>query len=431
MEHPKKELIKEIADLLEDYQEAYVPGEWESFSKIKKKKYPFLRNWMKIAAVFLLTASVLPFAFRKLIPATKPDSVAVLKPVVKNDTAVAVTGPVTGINTDTARKTIALARIGRSTTEGVKRSAAALSSSHAITDPVAPTKMQSQDTQSFLGVQEKNTEEQYARTGVKPVEAGGDVNLVNANIKPRMTNKDTLNDAKREQLSTAEFLMAESRNSGKVLKKKDFESKWDFGLEVMPAATSANVNIGAGLTTAYRLSDKFSLSAGISYLQMEAGGSVSPQGNGNQNGVSAFSEKKLLSVDANLKAIDIPIALIYKLNKHYYTSAGISYFNVVSEKRNNTFEQSAQVEKVSYDPESGHPSTFKAISVEQVDEPALGKHLKGNSYIGFFNFSIGRQQNLFNKYKIRIEPFIKIPVGKLSSEDLRLTNSGIKFQLAF
>ncbi|MGY0037008.1 hypothetical protein [Pedobacter sp. NJ-S-72] len=127
---------------------------------------------------------------------------------------------------------------------------------------------------------------------------------------PKAINKDSIVHAKRVPLSTAEFLMAESKNSGKVLKKKESGSNWDFGLEVMPAATSASVNIGAGLTTAYRLSDKFSLSAGISYTQMEAGGIVPPQGDGNGVGVRAFSEKKVLSVDANLKAIDIPIALV-------------------------------------------------------------------------------------------------------------------------
>ncbi|MGY0037009.1 hypothetical protein [Pedobacter sp. NJ-S-72] len=87
MEHSKKELIKEIADLFEDYQETYVPGEWESFSKTqKKKKYPFLANWIKIAAVFLLMASVLPFAFNKLVHQRKTDAAVILKPVAKSGT---------------------------------------------------------------------------------------------------------------------------------------------------------------------------------------------------------------------------------------------------------------------------------------------------------------------------------------------------------
>jgi len=418
MKHSKKELIKEIADLFEDYQETYVPGEWESFSKTKKKKYPFAMKWISIAAIFLLMASVLPVLFNKWSADKKKDALAILKPVVKNPAADSGRNKVKG--SDTAAGEVA---------EIESHPASGLKSVPVISAPGlknSPDSIASLNTAQSILAEQKSAQEEYAKVSVKPAVKA---EVLSAGAKT--INKDTLTSGKRGQLSTTEFLMAESRNSGQVLKKKESGSRWDFGLEVMPAATSANVNIGAGLTTAYRLSDKFSLSAGISYTQMEAGGIVPQQGGGNTAGVRAFSEKKILSVDANLKAIDIPIALVYKLNKHFYTSAGVSYFNVVSEKRSNTLEQNSSVDTKSFDPETGSLSTFKTISVEQVDEPVTEKRLKGNSYIGFFNFSIGRQQSLFNKYKIRIEPFVKIPVGKLSSEDLKLTNSGIKFQLSF
>ncbi|KIO74777.1 hypothetical protein TH53_24480 [Pedobacter lusitanus] len=448
MEHPKKELIKEIADLFEDYQETYVPGEWESFSKVKKKKYPFAANWVKIAAVLLLMAG-LPFAFTKLFHQEKTAEVAVIKPPVQTSPASPVADqvnpvkPVQGKSADIAENRAGT--MSSSSTAGDLNSNAGTQTepakrqadlAYAVRDTTVYKKIQQVNTERTLTPGQKkdgqkNMTEQYVRTEIKPAadpEAGRGRSSELAGVK----EKDTAATQSRKQLSTAEFLLAESRNTGKVLKKKENVSKWDFGVEVMPATTSANVNIGAGLTTAYRISDKFSLSTGISYLQMDAGGVIPPQPDSYRAaGISAFSDKKLLAVDANLKAIDIPIALVYKLNKNYYTSAGVSYFSVFSEKRSNTFEQTSPVDKMSYDPDTGHPSTFKSISVEEVDEPVMDKHLKGNSYIGFFNFSIGRQQNIFNKYKIRIEPFVKIPVGKLSSEDLKLTNSGIKFQLSF
>ncbi|RAJ35508.1 hypothetical protein [Pedobacter cryoconitis] len=452
MEYPKKELIKEIADLFEDYQETYVPGEWESFSKVKKKKYPFLANWIRIAAVFVLMASVLPFVFKQFFPRQKTGQVAVVKSAVPQGSIVksvvpqvaVVKPPVPAIS----GQAIAGSRGGAAGNEGlvieqvqsaaVPQSAGriAVNNSHpsgilrsdavpVITeintqraaDGVAAGKVQPVQLQQELSLQQKKPVQQYAQKETKPFIAAG--------------AKDTANHIPHEKLTTAEFLLAESRNSGKTLKKKEEKgSDWDFGLQVMPTATSDKMNVGGGLTTAYRLSDKFSLSSGISYLQMQAAGAVPGQGNSGV-GVSSFSNKKLVSVDANLKAIDIPIALVYKLNKSFYTSAGVSFFSVLSEKRNNTFEQTSQVDLNGYDFQTGGPSTFKAVAVEHVEEPTVEKHLKGNSYIGYFNFSVGRQQHIFNKYKVRIEPFIKIPVGKLSSEDLNLTNSGIKFQLSF
>ncbi len=428
MEQPKKELIKGITDLFEDYEETYVPGEWESFSKVKKKKYPFFAPWMKIAAVFFLMASILPFAFNRLLRKEKVNTTAVIKPVAeKTGRSVVKPGnlPVQS-HSVSPQEGAGLAVIGKlagtKSSLGVEKSTIISSMSNQGSKvAVLNTGLQVADTvpvQKNQNIKKQNAEVVYAQTAIKSV------------VAAKSLKNDSAVVLKRDPLSTAEFLTAESRKQEKTIKKKEIEPKWDFGVQVMPAATSSNVNVGAGVTTAYRLSDKFSLSSGISFLQMQAGGTI-PQKASNMASISSLSDKKLLAVDANLKAIDIPIALVYKLNKNFYTSAGVSYFNVISEKRSNTFEQTAQVDQHGVDPQTGYNSTFKTLFSEQVAEPTSEKHLKGNSYLGFFNFSIGRQQTLFNKYNIRIEPFIKIPVGKLSSEDLQLMNSGIKFQLAF
>lgn len=435
MEYPKKELIKEIADLFEDYQETYVPGEWESFSKVKKKKYPFAANWIRIAAVFILMASVLPFAFNQLFRQEKTPRIAVIKQVAPKVQGPLAAGAGSKAATPAeeglvnAGQSVAVAQSAESVAlNNGNRSGMAQASAEDVVfeirrqqvpDTVSSGKIQSLQLQQELSLQQKKTAQEYAYAKER------------IQAFPQAGAKDTTSLAPHEKLTTAEFLLAESKHVGKALKVKEQKgSDWDFGLQVMPTATSDRMNIGGGVTTAYRLSDKFSLSSGISYLQMQAAGEVPAQGNSGA-GISTFAEKKLVGVDANLKAIDIPIALVYKLNKSFYTSAGVSFFSVLSEKRNNTFEQTAQVDLNGYDFQTGGPSTFKAVSVEHVEEPTVERHLRGNSYIGYFNFSVGRQQNIFNKYKVRIEPFIKIPVGKLSSEDLNLTNSGIKFQLSF
>lgn len=438
MEYPKKELIKEIADLFEDYQETYVPGEWESFSKVKKKKYPFAANWIRIAAVFVLMASVLPFVFNKLFLQEKTDKIAVIKQVIPKvqEQVVAGAGSKAVVPAEdlvhAGQSAAAVQSADRMTLNSGNRSGMLLQEGtggvvvpetrrQPAPDTVSSGKIQALQWQRELSLQQQKTAQEYAHYK-ESVQAF-----------PQAGAKDTSGRTPHEKLTTAEFLLAESKHAGnKVLKTKEQKgSDWDFGLQVMPTATSDRMNIGGGVTTAYRLSDKFSLSSGISYLQMQAAGEVPGQGGSSGAGISTFSEKKLVGVDANLKAIDIPIALVYKLNKNFYTSAGVSFFSVLSEKRNNTFEQTAQVDMNGYDFQTGGPSTFKAVSVEHVEEPTVERHLKGNSYIGYFNFSVGRQQNIFNKYKVRIEPFVKIPVGKLSSEDLNLTNSGIKFQLSF
>jgi len=431
MEDPKKELIRGIADLFEDYEETYVPGEWESFSKVKKKKYPFLAPWLKIAAVFLVLLSVLPFMFSKFFQEEKVKTVAVTKKSTEGPVAQKKTGenekPMAAIaaNKEHPVKEGLADKKGDGRRSGLAGAFAGIDQMSALIQPEVMCKGQNSEIARFS--KEKLFKEDLV------VETEGQVAVVEGKTQlvPSRLKKDTVIPGKRNQLSTAEFLLAESRTPvNNKIKKNEHLSKWDFGVQVMPATTSSNLNLGAGLTTAYRLSDKFSLSSGISFLQMDAGGTIPSRG-GDVAAISTLSEKKLTAVDANIKGIDIPIALVYKLDKHFYTSAGVSYFNVISEKRSNTFEQTAQVDKQGVDPQTGYQSTYRTLFVEKVDEPTSERNLKGNSYLGFFNFSVGRQQTLFNKYNIRIEPFVKIPVGKLSSQDLQLMNSGIKFQLSF
>ncbi|TDO22423.1 hypothetical protein [Pedobacter duraquae] len=205
--------------------------------------------------------------------------------------------------------------------------------------------------------------------------------------------------------------------------KKSLESKWDFGVEVLPTVTSSALNVGAGLLTAYKLSDHFSLGTGVAYTGL--GSSVA-----HQPGISALDSKQLQSVSSTYRAIDIPINLVYNLNKKVYTSVGVSYINVVEERATNTFVSEQRSSYYSSSP-SGSSQTSIGFETQKTQESAQTQTLKGMGSLGFFNFSVGRKQEVFNKYHISIEPFIKVPVGKLSQQDLKLTNGGMKFKIEF
>lgn len=447
MENPKKELIEEIVDLFQDYQEEYVPGEWEVFSEKRKKRAFVIPLWMRVAAVLIIIGGVLPFVLKTykseqhvkvLLPAKKNIQVLPAAPGDGNSETVTVRVPGNDgriivqheayTNTSTAAKTGAKQKL------------------------VADASVKNKSINSVL----KNEATEYLVTGVAPQattervadkkgilvnsDQNGQLATVVIPSKEMLPNIKYADSVKKENLrnrSTLDFLTAESKHAVQTSRKKEQGSKWDFGIEVAPTATRENVNVGGGLTTAYRLSDKFSLSSGISLLQLEAG-KKGLRGPGLNMAVDTYSpgslasgSKELRAVNSNLKAIDIPVSIIYKFNDTYYTSAGVSYFNVISEKRNNTYVQTSSMVESKYDSTTGSSYFSPTLVSKESDEATSDTPLRGNSYLGFFNFSIGRRQNLFNKYNILIEPFIKVPIGKLSNEDLRLMNSGVKFQLSF
>lgn len=482
MENPKKELIKEVVDLFEDYEEAYVPGEWESFSKNQKKRAFVIPLWMKIAAVLLIMIAAVPFfwkssASEEQIAAVSPVNVLKKKEVPAGNQAVkpestqpvlsdrqqgvnqnlipansknitddlalnkpVITGKSTEGNVSVIKKGTVI------TSDEVKSNSAADHTGFGvnnITDHVNPVIADNAGTVKVVQSEVKEKDKIAANTDPVIANNAGAVKVVQSEIKLKdkpvnTVSADSIRKGKTEKTSTIDFLLAESKHPVEKTKKASAESKWDFGLEVAPVATHSNVSFGGGLTTAYRLSDKISLSSGISLLQLDAGRKDMSAGNSNymsspvtsyDGAVGSGPNKQLLSVNANISAIDIPVSVIYKFDQHYYTSAGLSYLNVISEKRNNTYIQTSRINEDIINPATGQFYT-KLVSSE-VEEQGKETPLKGNSYLGFFNFSLGRRQRLFNKYHILIEPFIKVPIGKLSDEDLRLTNSGIKFQVSF
>lgn len=453
MKQPDKELIEEIKDLFEDYEEAYVPGEWENFSKSGKKKSFVVPLWLKVAAVILLMLSVVTYSYKSLV---KKDQLAVIMPAKSNVDSLKKQLPVlppTDVFSEKAaasHKNTVLAKVASGNTTSKKAVAGIFDAEHkqilAVDDRLTAAAEKIQEPAA--GVPERKEQLTAGITEPKVKSAFEDSktqgNFVTPNKKEypvvvqtetvrqsAIARTDSIKKKSPQKMSLMEFLIAEARKPA-AAKNKEMGSKWDFGLEVAPTATGSNINVGAGLTTAYRLSDKFSLSSGISLMQLDAGKKYSPSPqSGNISSFASFADKEATGVDANIKAIDIPVALVYNISKNFYTSAGISYFNIISEKRSNTFVETSQQSVSHFDPQTGAPYSTVKLTSKEVEEPTPDSPLKGNSYLGFFNFSIGRRQTLFNKYNILIEPFIKVPVGKLSDQDLKLMNSGVKFQFAF
>jgi hypothetical protein len=429
MKEPKKEIIQGITDLFEDYEETYVPGEWEAFSKQQKKKYPFSPLWIKIAALLVVAGAAVLLELYKPVSIDSVPEVAKINHSITADTAIGrlpqtESASAIGENNPVLSHQVPAdlspenGELQFKDTVRIKP----LTPEVAFSAPAPAVVQPSQVVQDTLPV--VKTEKYIAKTSTTEF-PGQYATSPTENLKKVTQRADT-----GVKSTTMEFLIAESRNPVKKSQKRAAGSKWDFGVALAPSMSRSNMNIAGGVTTAYRLSDKFALSSGVSLMQLESGTSVTAPSLAKAS-VSSLSDKQLLAVDANIRAIDIPVGIVYQLNKNIYTSAGVSYFNVVSEKRSNTYGLTAQASETFSNPVTGYTSDRAVLNSVAVAEPVAETPLKGNSYLGFFNFSIGRKQQIFNKYNILIEPFIKVPIGKLSTQELNLMNSGLKFQINF
>jgi hypothetical protein len=395
-----KDLIRQMKDVLQEYEEPYMEGAWEQFSaKEKGRNMPYW-PWAAAAALFLIVGSLWLLTNNQQSEPLQQKIALRRSSVLPEEKKPLKTGP---------KGQTELSNVKQSTKNIEKEQATVNSGPEAESGRFPAIDVQEpMIAESSLTAQASLSNPAIASAEVRPIE-------------------------KRQAEAATDKFMNFLIDQGKAVEKgKKSEataklksaSKWGFGVEILPTVSEAALNVGAGLTTQYRLSDHFSLGSGISYVELQAGKALTP-------GVSLLSTRQLQSVDANFRAIDIPLNLVYNINKNLYTAVGVSYFNVLKEDRQNTFVSERQVSAFSTDPVTGIAANTRTFVSETTQEPADETLLNGKSYLGFFNFSVGRKQELFKKYNIFIEPFIKVPVGKLSQQELKMMNGGMKFRLAF
>ena len=373
MENPdNKELIKGISMLFKAHEEAYVPGSWEKFSAQKKSKRPKAIFWIGMAAALAIAITVVPYIFTNKINEVKiVKKLSPQKKVVKGIVLVQV---------EQIEPLVLTKRVVKKATKGSIDTGITVKAKNILNTVIAPTIV---ETETAIVV--------------KPVRA--------------------------KENNFFEYLKKEGEITEVVENKET--SKWNFGVELLPTVLQNKVNMGAGFTTEFRLSKSFSISSGIAYVALDASKNIEHQS------INLKSNKNLVSIDANISGIDIPLSITYNLNKNIYTSVGISYFNILTDKRNNKYLTQLEVSSMVINPENGIMETFPTRLAEQNAELSTDSPLRGNSYLGFFNLSIGHKQEVFKQYNIVIEPFMKIPVGKLSNEDLKLGNGGVKLRFTF
>ncbi|MCX2452988.1 hypothetical protein OQX61_17050 [Pedobacter sp. PLR] len=247
--------------------------------------------------------------------------------------------------------------------------------------------------------------------------------------------------------SLEEFLAQESKNGNARGKRASTnlaalamqKDKWEMGVMVAPSfGSSKKLNMGYGLSMGYALSKKISINSGISYNEMGASRTMaSAPGGGQQDMPSTMTKglagnsKELKAVDANLRGIDIPLEIRYRLTKNLYANVGVSAFAVLNQNQKNTFLES-QVQSSPVDPGSAASTTFKAnVLSTTVTEEKQTSNLKTDPYLGFYNFSLGYKQQISRGKSVSLEPFVKLPIKEFTQENLYLIGTGLRLKFDF
>jgi hypothetical protein len=248
-----------------------------------------------------------------------------------------------------------------------------------------------------------------------------EANVEDVSNLPEINKADTsINNPYRklaEVNATPEKSLSDSRRSQKIR----------IGVNISTGITSTNTSssftYSGGLNADFEFSRNLRFSTGI---QIERQNVVN-ESSGNPGWIPpGNTESALVDLDVPL---NITWKFLIKKSTCYYLSGGISSVVYLSEKYTHTSYTQKMVQATEI--VDGVPNVVYQLenvkSVEQTTEAPLSTF----DFAGRINITFGIEQPLSSKLTLYFEPFIKIPVSGLATQNLRFTTSGIMCKISF
>lgn len=405
----EKELIAHIKESLADYEEPYNVGAWENFNKKKGRRSIIF--WLPLTrgvAATLLLGTITFFIAREnyLIDDIKNSNVS--RSISSN------------IGTTKDNETVS-----------IKTDKTAENAIHQAT----------KDRQLFVKKRTKTISHNLENTAALTV----DSNLKAENFTPITIQKSNeilafnatdidsnhvLAQRSTKQIDIMAFFENETKLNASL--KKDSDKKPDrkimLGLLLAPSISdNEKIDMGYGVSVDLKLSNSLSLNSGIVYSKMSAAKQTNLHRNALiENAMVSANTKTLKQTSEIVSGIDIPLALKYNLSKSIYTNFGFSVYAILQQKRQNTYLEEKFVQKTTEDYE------FAGILVaEQTTELEILRNQKDNTYLSFYNISLGYKKPFGKSNTIAVEPFMKLPIKDAKVNNLRLVGTGVKLKFDF
>jgi hypothetical protein len=422
-----RELIDLIKKTLDNYEEHYILGSWENFIK-KRKRRKKLILWFTVTGI---AASLLIgwFGFRFIFSGSISNKNAFNQQVISN-----LTIP---LKKDTLKDKILIRQVPAiqakeninyriSHTQVLQPKSEPQNKIHATrqiqdtTDILSIAEVNASESNPIINPSEKTITDQ-SPDAVNPGLQSPDVNVEDVSNLSEVNKSDTsINNPYRklaEVNATPEKSLSDSRRSQKIR----------IGVNISPGITSTNTGssftYSGGINADFEFSRNLLLSTGI---QIERQNVVN-ESSGNPGWIPpGNTESELVDLDVPL---NITWKFLIKKSTCYYLSGGISSVAYLSEKYTNTSYTQKMVQATEM--VDGVPNVVYQLenvkSVEQTTEAPLSTF----DFAGRINITFGIEQPLFSKLTLYFEPFIKIPVSDLATQNLRFTTSGIMCKISF
>jgi hypothetical protein len=205
------------------------------------------------------------------------------------------------------------------------------------------------------------------------------------------------------------------------------EQKFRFGVNISPGvtttSTASSFNYSGGINADFEFLPAFRLSTGLQFEHLNVV-------NNDPSYDPALPQEE---TKAELVDLDIPLNITWKFlvrkSTSYYVSGGISSVVYLSEKYVNTSysqQMVAVVEVNDYKPSI----TYQKENVKTTEQTTADP-LSTFDFASRVNIIFGFEQHLSSKLFLHVEPYLKIPISDLATQNIKYTTGGITCKISF
>ncbi len=422
--------IREMREILTSYEEGYLEGAWENFNSMRKRRrliYRFVATGIAASLIIGIlgvseflkpTESTHLVATEQHISTTEQhitteQQIPATEPVVQGSAA-------SGTSTQKLLVTRAVTKTGKET----------------VTEQVS----------NLIAEQVTEVAKEIKITEVTEItEAVKETALEVVKESAKETTQETAIEVEKE--AAKELYSKIALNQGFDLDKPTAKStktpadkRVRFGVGFSPGfsatPSSANFNYSGGVSVDIKIARNIQISTGIQIEHQNVSSRSSVRAMGTPayiDGVLTPTYLPPSNVSALITNFDVPLNIKWNFansrKSGYYVAAGISSLAYLKETYKTTTYRQVVREKTVF--EAGEEIT--TLGLENVPSTRTNTVYQSDSpdIAGRFNLIFGIEQRISPVLKLHIEPFMKIPLTGLATEELMFTTGGVTFKVSF
>lgn len=402
------EQIREMRDILTGHEEEYVEGAWENFDAMRRRKKLIYR----LSATGVAAALVLGFLGISVL--SQPDSSLPMVADNVEQPAMVVEQPAINAEQPVVKKEITLKDViaQKVTSRGV------------VAQNIEPQNVAVQNIVN-QDVVTRNVAEQKVET---------------QNIA---TQTESTQTAKENNTKDSVILLPAQRynfdEGRKLNERKQVEKRIRLGVNLSPGvnstASSSTFNYAGGVNVEIKLAKNLQLSTGVQleHQDVENRSSVRSMSQPAMEAGAVVTYLPPSHISASITNLDIPLNIKWNFintrSTGYYVAAGVSSLAYLRESyKTTTYRQELREKTLTEGTEK--ITTFGLENVPTITTNTVSQS-RTPDIAGRFNLIFGIEQRISPTLRLHVEPFMKIPLTGLATENLMFTTGGVTFKVSF